>query len=71
MSRKNYKIYILLKEGLIIDAWTNLKKLCGEMNEKTDFASYSKLSKMSKESGTLDFRTKSGVTYQVIIKVLK
>lgn len=71
MSRKDYKVYILFKNGSLIDVWTNLKKLCSDMNETTLFYSYSTLSKQSKEDGKLSFSTKDGANYEIIIKVLR
>ncbi len=71
--RAGRRVYILFQEGEVVDVWTNLKKLCTDMatDTKRQFVSYSKLSKMGKESGRLDFRGKNGKIYFIMIRVVR
>jgi hypothetical protein len=71
-------VYILLSNCEVVGTWTNLKHLCNDMSEKTEFVSYSKLSKEvatlrknGMDTGKLDFTTKDGVKYTVQIDILK
>lgn len=69
--RKGRKVYILLRDGVILDVWANLKQLCEDKNKEGKFISYSKLSKMSKESGQLIFEGKDDQSYIIEIKIIR
>lgn len=74
--KRERKVYILIqtKNHDVLDVWTNLKKLCEDMNNTEEgFASYSKLSKMSesKQKGRLEFESKKGKAYVILIKSLR
>ncbi len=73
MAQKGRRIYVLQVDGVVLDVWSNLKHLCTDMNEQKNqqFISYSKLSKMDKKKGILIFKSKEGINYQIIIKILK
>lgn len=66
-TSKRMKVYVLLNEKGFIGVWSNLKNLVAEMKETTSFVSYSKLSKMPKELGILEFEDKEGVSYKIHI----
>lgn len=75
---KNRKIYIMLSEGEILGAWTNLKYLCRDRNTEGEFPSYSKLSKEiaalrgeGVEMPVLDVKTKDGKTYQIKVELVR
>ena len=72
---KGNKVYVLLsKENDIIDIWSNLKHLCGDMGERTEglFTSYWTLARNPKEENAIwEFTSKNGVSYKIQIKVVK
>jgi hypothetical protein len=75
---KGHSVYVLINECNVLGTWTNLKHLCNDMSEKTEFVSYSKLSKEvatlrknGTDTGKLEFTTKDGVKYTVQIDVLR
>lgn len=67
---KGLKVYVLHQNGMFVDVWSNLKQLCRDMNEKGKFASYSKLSKMSKKAGVLTF-SKGEDSFQIFIRKVR
>ncbi len=73
MTSKGSKISVLLRNstGDVVGAFSNLKKLCEQMETETggNFVSYSKLSKMriNNDSDKLSFTTKDGTPYTVHI----
>ena len=75
---KNRKIYIMLSDGEVLGAWTNLKYLCRDRNTEGVFPSYSKLSKdiaalrsEGHETPILDVKTKDGKTYQIKVELVR
>jgi len=70
MSRE-IKIFILAKGNKIIGAWSSLKHLCDDLREKTIFPSYNTISRMKKDKGELNIKTKEGVEYLIKIEILK
>jgi hypothetical protein len=75
---KNRKVYILLSEGSILGAWTNLKYLCRDRNTEGSFPSYSKLSKdiaalrsESDETPVLTIKTKDNKDFQIKVEIVR
>lgn len=75
---KGHSVYVLINECNVIGTWTNIKHLCSDMAEKTEFVSYSKISKeianLRKEgmtTGKLEFTTKDNVQYTIQIDILR
>ena len=67
MVQKGRKVYILFQAGILVGVWSNLKHLCSDMATAGAFPSYSALSKMSKEAGTIQFE-KKGVEFKIFIE---
>ncbi|MBL7815209.1 MAG: hypothetical protein JNL70_09370 [Saprospiraceae bacterium] len=75
---KNRKIYILLFEGTVLGAWTNLKYLCRDRNTEGVFPSYSKLSKdiaalrnEGNDTPVLSIKTKDSKEYQIKVELVR
>jgi hypothetical protein len=71
-------IYVITLDSNFFGAWSSLKQLCIDMNEKVGFASYSKLSKeiatirkYSIDITQLPVIGKDEKTYTIQIEILK
>ena len=77
-DKRKQKVYCLILDNQVLGVWTNLKKLTFELNEKTVFVSYGKLSKdvlklrnEGIEEGSLIFTTKDKKTYTIQVEILR